>query len=70
MSIFTQERVGYNGEIFVVKKIRTMREGVSGCVGKVIDDPRIIPELRFLRTTGIDELPQIINVFRGEMVIF
>lgn len=70
MSIFIQERVGYNGEIIVVKKIRTMREDVSGCVGKVIDDPRIIPELRFLRTTGIDELPQIINVLRGEMVIF
>ncbi len=68
---FLQERVGYRGRIFRMVKFRTMVAN-SGClpadgVHKRPDDPRVTRIGRFLRRTSLDELPQLINVLRGEM---
>jgi lipopolysaccharide/colanic/teichoic acid biosynthesis glycosyltransferase len=79
--IFRQKRVGRHGEPFYVYKIRTMRhqgdeEGVSpttrtvnGIVAKLPNDPRCTRVGRFLRKYSIDEVPQLLNVLRGEMSI-
>lgn len=69
---FRQERVGLNGRVFKTWKFRTMVEGAANQglgynVAK--DDPRITRVGRFLRAWGLDELPQLINVLRGEMSI-
>lgn len=65
---FTQERVGRNGKIFKVIKIRTMREiPAIKTVVTTRKDPRITPLGRFFRRTKIDELPQLINVLLGQM---
>jgi lipopolysaccharide/colanic/teichoic acid biosynthesis glycosyltransferase len=68
---FLQERVGYRGRIFRMVKFRTMVPN-SACppadgVHKRPGDPRVTRIGRFLRRTSLDELPQLINVLRGEM---
>jgi exopolysaccharide biosynthesis polyprenyl glycosylphosphotransferase len=77
---FLQKRVGYNKRAFSIYKFRTMVPNaeklmpelenlneVSGPVFKIENDPRITPIGKFLRRTSIDELPQFINVLKGEM---
>jgi len=77
---FTQERVGRGGKRFKLFKLRTMIDGahlqhqemqalseVDGPVLKIRNDPRIHAIGWFLRRTSIDELPNLINVLRGEM---
>ncbi|MGQ9477795.1 MAG: sugar transferase [Candidatus Bipolaricaulia bacterium] len=67
---FRQERVGRQGRIFKPWKFRTMIEGaVAQGLGYNVarDDPRITRVGRFLRDWGLDELPQLINVLKGEM---
>ena len=80
---YTQRRCGLYGRTFDVYKFRTMvveaetflpnilhLNEASGAVFKMKDDPRIIPYVgNFLRKTSLDELPQLINVLRGEMSI-
>ena len=73
-ALFSQARVGYRGRRFKVLKFRTMRHddgGGEGCERSRAmtrpDDDRITRIGRFLRRTRIDELPQIINILRGEM---
>ena len=65
---FVQQRVGMNGRLFRVIKIRTMRDvkAISTSVTRE-NDPRITPLGRFWRKTKIDELPQLINVILGQM---
>jgi len=64
--LFRQERAGLNGKPFVMYKFRTMKEGSeSGTV--VCGDPRITSAGRLLRTSSLDEIPQLINVLKGEM---
>lgn len=65
--IFRQERVGRYGESFEILKFRTMRVGVSGTQVTSGRDPRITRSGRWLRSTKLDELPQLLNVVRGEM---
>jgi len=67
---YRQERMGLDGRVFTMLKFRTMRddaEGESGPVWAVKDDPRRTRVGAFLRRTSLDELPQLINVLKGEM---
>src|SRR4029077_6042200 len=79
-AFFTQYRIGREGKKFRVMKFRTMYEDAeerlapltaqnesNGMLFKIRDDPRITPVGRFLRRTSLDELPQLLNVIRGEM---
>jgi lipopolysaccharide/colanic/teichoic acid biosynthesis glycosyltransferase len=68
--LYRQRRLGHLGRIIAIYKIRTMYEGSerdSGAVWSLRGDPRITPIGRILRAIHIDELPQLINVLRGEM---
>jgi exopolysaccharide biosynthesis polyprenyl glycosylphosphotransferase len=78
-ALFHQPRVGRRGERFEMLKFRTMYDGadelkdelidrseVDGMF-KLVDDPRVTPVGRLLRRTSLDELPQLINVIRGDM---
>ena len=77
--LFTQHRVGRGGRLFRMSKFRTMvqdaerhkadlahRNEADGLF-KIADDPRITRVGRWLRRTSLDELPQLVNVLRGEM---
>jgi len=81
-AIFVQERIGLRGRRFRFYKFRSMTDGadrmkdrmrhlseVDGPVFKVRSDPRITKIGRLMRRTSLDELPQLINVLRGEMSI-
>ena len=78
--IFSQKRVGQNGKIFNMYKLRSMvvnaeelkeklkeNNEMSGPMFKMQYDPRITKIGRFIRKTSIDELPQLINVIKGDM---
>lgn len=79
--LFQQLRLGQGGEPFYVLKFRTMvvdaerrldeleshNEASGGVLFKIRRDPRITPLGRFLRRSSLDELPQLLNVLRGEM---
>ena len=77
---FKQKRVGKNGRCFYVYKFRSMyvdaeerkkdlmsQNEMQGLMFKMKDDPRITKVGKFIRKTSIDELPQFINVFKGDM---
>jgi exopolysaccharide biosynthesis polyprenyl glycosylphosphotransferase len=78
--LFTQKRVGREGKTFKVIKFRTMYTDAAdrlallvdqnesdGLLFKIRNDPRITPVGRLLRKTSLDELPQLLNVLKGEM---
>ena len=78
--IFRQKRIGKNGKIFIMYKFRTMYVGAEedrkkyeklneadGPAFKIRNDPRFVGVGRFLARTGLDELPQIFNILKGEM---
>jgi lipopolysaccharide/colanic/teichoic acid biosynthesis glycosyltransferase len=67
---FTQERVGLRGTVFRALKFRSMRpdaEAGVGAVQAVENDPRVTRAGRLMRATAMDELPQLWNIFRGDM---
>lgn len=80
--IYKQVRLGRHAKPFIVYKFRTMvanadelleqlkdQNEMNGPVFKIADDPRIIRGGRFLRRTGLDELPQFVNVLMGNMTV-
>ncbi len=67
--VFRQQRPGLNGKLFTLLKFRTMTEPVGFSGELVRDSARITPFGRLLRSTSLDELPELINVIRGEMSI-
>ncbi len=77
---FTQERCGKNGKLFMVYKFRTMcpdaeqrlqalkqQNEMDGPVFKIKNDPRVTKVGKFLRSTSLDELPQLLNILKGDM---
>jgi sugar transferase EpsL len=68
-ALFRQERAGHRGQPFTFYKFRTMRLNVDpfGPSPKSGDDPRLTRVGRFLREYSLDELPQLVNIFRGDM---
>lgn len=60
-------RIGRFGTEFSILKFRSMRSGATGPSITRADDPRVTPVGRFLRRWKLDELPQFVNVLRGEM---
>lgn len=64
---FCQKRIGRYGRVFTVIKIRTMTSNVNGSNVTTFDDPRITFTGRFMRKFKIDELPQLINIVKGDM---
>lgn len=68
-AFFLQERPGYKGKPFKIIKFKTMNEK-KGSDGKLLPDVQRITKFgRFVRNTSIDELPQLINVLKGDMAI-
>ncbi len=81
-ALFRQRRVGLNGRVFDVYKFRTMVDGAERMISTVIDlnehdgvlfkmrdDPRCTSFGKWLRRYSLDELPQLINVVRGDMAL-
>lgn len=78
--LFSQERIGRNGQSFKMYKFRSMvanaeelkkkltaKNEMDGPMFKMKEDPRVTKVGKFIRRTSIDELPQIINILKGEM---
>jgi lipopolysaccharide/colanic/teichoic acid biosynthesis glycosyltransferase len=65
--LFRQERPGLHGRPFTMYKFRTMRDGVDAAGDPLPDEARLTPLGRFLRSTSLDELPELWSVLRGDM---
>ena len=68
-AFFTQERPARNGKIFKVIKFKTMTDERDADGNLLPDAERLTPVGRFVRSTSIDELPQLINVLKGDMAL-
>lgn len=66
---YCQERVGRGGDTFVIVKFRTMQPGAEHTSWTADDDPRVTRFGRLLRKTHVDELPQALNILRGDVSI-
>ena len=80
--IYVSKRVGQNGKVFKFYKFRTMRDGAEkelddllaqnmneGITFKMKNDPRVTKVGKFLRKSSLDELPQLLNILKGDMSI-
>ena len=71
-ALFRQERIGKNGKVFEILKFRTMcvnAEHTGSGVYSGKNDSRVTRVGRILRATSIDELPQVVNILRGDMAL-
>lgn len=68
-AFFLQERPGKNGKLFKVIKFKTMTDERDEDGNLLPDEKRLTKIGRFVRSTSIDELPQLINVLRGDMAL-
>lgn len=68
-AFFTQERPGKNAKIFKVIKFKTMTDERDADGNLLPDAQRLTKVGKFVRSTSIDELPQLINVFKGDMAL-
>ena len=68
-AFFTQERPGKHGEIFKVIKFKTMTDECEEDGNLLPDEKRLTKIGKFVRSTAIDELPQLINVLKGDMAL-
>jgi lipopolysaccharide/colanic/teichoic acid biosynthesis glycosyltransferase len=81
-AVFKQQRVGKDGTVFTMYKFRSMVRDAekkqeelihmnirNGPAFKIADDPRVTTVGRFIRRTSIDELPQLLNIIKGDMSI-
>lgn len=68
--IFRQERPGLNNKIFTLYKFRTMTDARNGETGELLpDEVRLTSFGKLLRTTSLDELPELINILKGDMAV-
>ncbi len=68
-AFFLQERPGQNGKIFKVIKFKTMTDERDESGNLLPDEQRLTPVGKFVRSTSLDELPQLINVLKGDMAL-
>jgi lipopolysaccharide/colanic/teichoic acid biosynthesis glycosyltransferase len=70
-TLYRQDRVGKRGDVFSILKFRSMRAGSGdgGGAWTAADDPRVTPFGRMLRVSHLDELPQVVNILRGDLSI-
>jgi lipopolysaccharide/colanic/teichoic acid biosynthesis glycosyltransferase len=68
-ALFRQARVGEGGRLFTLLKFRSMRQGTAGSEVTANGDPRVTRLGALLRATSLDELPQILNILRGDMTL-
>ena len=66
---YRQRRIGRGGRPFTILKLRTMRPGSGDTTWTAEDDPRVTPFGRLLRRSHIDELPQVLNIVRGDLSV-
>ena len=67
--LYSQERIGRGGTVFRMHKFRTMEPSDGPTTWTTTADPRITPFGRMLRSTHIDEIPQVINILRGDLSV-
>lgn len=70
--LFKQDRIGKDGKVFKIFKFRSMKvnaENTGSGVYSGKGDPRVTKVGKFIRTTSIDELPQLINILKGDMAL-
>jgi sugar transferase EpsL len=65
--LFSQERPGRHGKLFRLYKFRTMRDAKDSAGNPLPDEERLTRFGRFLRASSLDELPELVNVLKGEM---
>ncbi|ELC8443064.1 sugar transferase [Clostridium perfringens] len=65
--LFTQDRVGKDNKIFKMMKFRTMKDGVDKYRNLLPDNERLTSFGKWLRSTSLDELPELINILKGDM---